>query len=173
MRRICYRQLAATCLKLSMNRRRMAQLPHYRHCEAKPSAASTKTVAGSDASVHAGVAKGNGLPHWPSLRGAQRRGSRDDDWEIAGSWSICSLRGRKQAALHEHPPNGTAIPPRHCEERSDAAVHGGVAERHGSPRFARDDDWEIAGSWSSCSLRGRKQAARDDGQSCALDMKRH
>ena len=119
-------------------------------------------MAGSDAAVHAGVAERHGLPRWPSLRGAQRRGSRNDGWKSAGSWPVCSLRGRKRAALHEPPGKCHTPPTRHCEERSDVAVHRGVAERHGLPRFARNDGRKNAGSWTVCSLRGHKQAARDD-----------
>ncbi len=36
-------------------------------------------------------------------------------------------------------------------------------QQPGLPRFARDDGWEIAGSWPVCSLRSRKQATRNDG----------
>ena len=42
------------------------------------------------------------------------------------------------------------------------AVHAGVPAMHGSPRFARDDDWKSAGSWPACNFGRPKQATRND-----------
>ena len=83
---------------LSMNRLRKEKTPPC-HCEER-----------SDAAVYVRVAEKHGSPRWPSLRGAKRRGSRDDVWEIAGSWPVCSFRNRKQAARNDAAEIGRFVP---------------------------------------------------------------
>ncbi len=52
------------------------QIPSVRHCEERSDNRPVIARSASDVAIHEG--RGHGLPRWPSLRGAERRGSRND-----------------------------------------------------------------------------------------------